>query len=131
MLAKQFCFIPQNINNNVNILFMIFIFYSYLAIYYIIMNTAVCIIRGYLCHDKTSYVISYHGILCHNMLYVMTITASLVHTRTHTQTGVDDSSAQEDMVTAISCTCKVFTKKWWNNIHDAFCQGFFHNHIRR
>ena len=29
---------------------------------------------------KTGYVISYHGILCHDMSYVMTITASLVHT---------------------------------------------------
>ena len=27
---------------------------------------------------KTCYVISYHGILCHNMSYVTTITASLV-----------------------------------------------------
>ena len=27
---------------------------------------------------KTSYVISYHGILCHDMLYVTTIAASLL-----------------------------------------------------
>ena len=30
---------------------------------------------------KTGYVISYHGILCHDMLYVTTIAASLVETR--------------------------------------------------
>ena len=29
---------------------------------------------------KTSYVISYHGILCHDMSYVTTIAASLVGT---------------------------------------------------
>ena len=29
---------------------------------------------------KTGYVISYHGILCHDMLYVTTITASLYGT---------------------------------------------------
>ena len=40
-------------------LFMIFIFYSYLAIYYIIMNEAVCIIRDYLCHD-IKQAMSYH-----------------------------------------------------------------------
>ena len=28
---------------------------------------------------KTSYVISYHGILCHDMSYVTTIAASLVY----------------------------------------------------
>ena len=52
---------------------MIFIFYSYLAIYYIIMNAAVCIIRGYLCHD-IKHAMSYHIM----EFYVTTITASLV-----------------------------------------------------
>ena len=28
---------------------------------------------------KTGYVISYHGILCHNMSYVTTIAASLIY----------------------------------------------------
>ena len=30
---------------------------------------------------KTCYVISYHGILCHDMSYVTTIAASLIHTQ--------------------------------------------------
>ena len=34
------------------------IFNSYLAIYYIIINAEVCIIRDYLCHDKQA--MSYH-----------------------------------------------------------------------
>ena len=60
---------------------MIFIFYSHLAIYYITMNAAVCIIRGYFCHDikqatHVCHIISWN--LCHNMSYVMTITASLI-----------------------------------------------------
>ena len=59
-------------------MFKIFIFYSYLVICYITMNAAVCIIRSYLSRQKTSYVISYHKILCH-VLYVMTIVASLAH----------------------------------------------------
>ena len=58
-------------------LFMIFIFYSYLSIYYIITSEAVCIIRGYLCNN-IKQVTSYHiRILCHDMSYVTTITASL------------------------------------------------------
>ena len=32
---------------------------------------------------KTGYVISYHGILCHNMSYVTTIAASLVAIMVH------------------------------------------------
>ena len=37
---------------------------------------------------KTGYVILYHGILCHDMSYVMTIAASLIHTHAcmHTKT---------------------------------------------
>ena len=42
--------------------------------------TKVCIIMKYLCHDvKKSYVISYHGTLCHDMSYVTTIVASLLY----------------------------------------------------
>ena len=43
-----------------------------------LLHATVCIVKSFLYHDKTGYVISYHGILCHNMLYVTTITASLV-----------------------------------------------------
>jgi len=62
------------------ILFMIFTFYSYLAIYYIIIDAAVCIIRGYLCND-IKQVMLYHIMklyvtTCHT--YVMSIMASLV-----------------------------------------------------
>ena len=37
---------------------------------------------------KTGYIISYHGILCHNMSYVMTIAASLVWVCVHACVGV-------------------------------------------
>ena len=33
---------------------------------------------------KTGYIISYHGTLCHDVLYVTAIVATLIHTRTHT-----------------------------------------------
>ena len=55
-------------------LFMIF--NSYLAIYYIIINAEMCIIRDYLCHD-IEQAMSYHGILCHDMSYVTTIAAPM------------------------------------------------------
>ena len=38
---------------------MTFILYPYLAIYYIIINAAVCIVRGYLCHN-IKQAMSYH-----------------------------------------------------------------------
>ena len=34
-------------------------------------------------YGKATYVISYHGILCHNMLYVMTIVTSLLFTNSY------------------------------------------------
>ena len=43
------------------------------------MNKRVCIININLCHDikQPSYVISYRGILCHDMSHVTIIAASL------------------------------------------------------
>ena len=37
---------------------------------------------------KEAYVISYHGALCHNMLYVATIVASLLPTESTMVTGI-------------------------------------------
>ena len=52
-----------NVNNKNKII----VFYCYLAIYYIIMNAEVCIIRGYLCHN-IKQAMSYHIM----KFYVMT-----------------------------------------------------------
>ena len=59
-------------------LFMIF--NSYLAIYYIIINAEVCIIRGYLYHDinKLCHIILWNFMSPH-VIYVTTIATSLLH----------------------------------------------------
>ena len=54
-------------------LFMIF--NSYLAIYYIIINAEVCIIRDYSCRDIKQAMSYYIMEFCHNMSYVTAITA--------------------------------------------------------
>ena len=45
---------------------------------------------------KTSYVISYHGILCHDMSYVTTIAASLVFG------NIVPVACQEESITTIA-----------------------------
>ena len=50
-------------------------FSCYLAIYYM---QQCALSRVSMSRHKTGYVISYHGILCHDMSYVTTIAASLV-----------------------------------------------------
>ena len=46
------------------------------------MYATVWIINGYLCHNIKQAMShhTYHEILCYDMLYVMTIVASLIHT---------------------------------------------------
>ena len=50
---------------------------------------------------KTSYVISYHGILCHDMSYVTTIAASLHPTTQNTRQMLQASWGAS--LTAITC----------------------------
>ena len=57
-------------------------FSCYLAIYYM---QQCALLRVSMSRHKTGYVISYHGILCHDMSYVTTIAASLQHTHLLTQ----------------------------------------------
>ena len=60
-------------------------FFTFLLLHSHLLHEIVCIIKSFLCHDikkamlrhKKGYVISYHGILCHDMSYVTTIAASL------------------------------------------------------
>ena len=45
-----------------------------------LLHVIACIIKSFVYHDIKHVVISYHGILCHDMLYITTIAASLIAT---------------------------------------------------
>ena len=65
-------------------LLMIFIFYSYLAIYYIKIKGTMCIIRGYLCHDikqaMSYHIMKFYVTTCRISLYFQPLSGNAYET---------------------------------------------------